>query len=135
MRIPDGPDEISPAANLLGRNVRDIDAESGVIRIDFEAKREFANRHGTVAGGFLAAMLDSATSAPALLAVSDGESVVTTDLRVSFDRPASVGRLTAHSRLVDQDARNVRSESELLDAEGRTVAHATAVFRIISRIG
>ena len=125
-------DTVSPAASLLGRSVLKITSESGVVELEYDAKPEFSNRHGTVAGGFLAAMLDSATSAPVLLLLDDGQTVVTTDLQVSFERPARVGRLSAVSRVLVRDAVEVRSESELRDPEGRVVARATATFRILS---
>jgi acyl-coenzyme A thioesterase PaaI-like protein len=53
--------EISPAAILLGREIVSVDTEAGEVRLRFLADRQFSNRHGTVQGGMLAAMLDSAT--------------------------------------------------------------------------
>jgi len=53
--------EVPPAAVLLGREVISVDAKSGEVQLRFLAHPQFANRHGTVQGGMLAAMLDSAT--------------------------------------------------------------------------
>ena len=53
--------EVPPAAVLLGCEVISVDAKSGEVQLRFLADRQFANRHGTVQGGMLAAMLDSAT--------------------------------------------------------------------------
>lgn len=49
-----------PGAQLLGREWIGFD-ESGQALIRFQAQSAFTNRHGTIQGGFLAAMLDSAT--------------------------------------------------------------------------
>jgi len=124
---------ITPAAELVGREVLEVDASTGIVRLAFLAKPEFANRHGTVSGGFLAAMLDSATAAPILAVLPDDLSVVTTDLRVSFERPAPLGRLFGVGRVSERKEREVLSEAELLDAEGHAVARATATFRIVRR--
>ena len=48
--------EVPPAAVLLGREVVSVDAKSGEVQLRFLADRQFANRHGTVQGGMLAAM-------------------------------------------------------------------------------
>ena len=77
-------DLITPAAELVGREVVDVDAGTGLVRLGFVAKPEFANRHGTVSGGFLAAMLDSTTAAPILAFLAQELSVVTTELKISF---------------------------------------------------
>jgi acyl-coenzyme A thioesterase PaaI-like protein len=60
-QVSDHANEISPAAVLLGREIVSVDTESGELRLRFLADRQFSNRHGTVQGGLLAAMLDSAT--------------------------------------------------------------------------
>ena len=52
--------EMPPAAQLLGREIVSVDPHSGEVKLRFAARTEFANRHGTVQGGMLAAMLDSA---------------------------------------------------------------------------
>jgi len=48
----------SPAAALLGRRVLGLAPESGDLRVEYRARPEFSNRHGTLSGGVLAAMLD-----------------------------------------------------------------------------
>jgi acyl-coenzyme A thioesterase PaaI-like protein len=56
--------EIPPAAALLGREVISVDASSGEVHLRFLADRQFANRHGTVHGGMLAAMLAPRPATP-----------------------------------------------------------------------
>lgn len=53
--------ETPPAALLLGRQIITVDPQSGEVHLRFFADPRFANRHGTVQGGMLAAMLNSAT--------------------------------------------------------------------------
>ena len=40
-----------PVAELLGREVIDVDTENGAATLRFLARPDFANRHGTVQGG------------------------------------------------------------------------------------
>ena len=126
-------DKITPGAKLVGREVLDVDSSTGVVRLAFLARPEFANRHGTVSGGFLAAMLDSATAAPILASLPADLTIVTTDLRVSFERPAPLGSLFGSGRVTERNDREVQSEAELSDPEGNAVARATATFRILRR--
>lgn len=126
-------DRITPGAKLVGREVLEVDSSTGVVRLAFLARPEFANRHGTVSGGFLAAMLDSATAAPALAFLPEDLTIVTTDLRVSFERPAPLGQLLGVGRVLEQNDREIHSEGELSDPEGNTVARGTATFRIVRR--
>jgi hypothetical protein len=53
--------EVPPAARLLGREIISVNAPPGEVQLRFLAHGHFANRHGTIQGGMLAAMLDSAT--------------------------------------------------------------------------
>ena len=59
--VPPHQQETAPGAAKQGREWVKFDAAAGAATLRFHMKPEFANRHGTVQGGFLAAMLDSAT--------------------------------------------------------------------------
>jgi uncharacterized protein (TIGR00369 family) len=124
---------VPPAGKLLGREVVEVDQEKGGAVLRFRAQPEFLNRHGTVQGGLLCAMLDSAT-ALALYAVLPADSTaLTANLNVSFLKPAKLGTFTATSRLVSRDERNAETVGELRDEDGVLVATATARLRIVWR--
>ena len=53
---------IPPAGKLLGRELVEVDQVKGGAVLRFRAPPEFLNRHGTVQGGMLCAMLDSSSS-------------------------------------------------------------------------
>src|SRR5580704_6626573 len=94
-----------PAAALLGREILAIDAQAQEIRLRYAARADFANRHGTVQGGFLAAMLDSATGMAVMLSLPPDQTAITTRLDVSYLKPARLGPLHATSRVVARDER------------------------------
>jgi uncharacterized protein (TIGR00369 family) len=125
--------EIPPAALLLGREIISVDARSGEVQLRFLADRQFANRHGTIQGGMLAAMLDSATGNAVMASLPQDRTAVTTRLDTTFVKPAALGPLTATARLVTQDEWSALAEAELVDSSGRVVARARAELRVRQR--
>ena len=118
---------------MLGREVVEIDQLNGGAVLRFRAQPEFLNRHGTVQGGILCAMLDSSTALALYAVLPAAETGLTANLNVSFLKPAKVGVFTATSRLVTRDERNAETVGELRDADGVLVATATARLRIVPR--
>jgi uncharacterized protein (TIGR00369 family) len=125
--------EVPPAAVLLGREVISVDAKSGEVQLRFLADPQFANRHGTVQGGMLAAMLDSATGNAVMASLPPERMVVTTRLDTTFVKPAALGPLTATARLARQNEESALAEAELFDSSGQIVARARAELRVRER--
>lgn len=125
--------EIPPAAKLLGREIVSVDRDSGEVTLRFTAKEEFANRHGTVQGGMLAAMLDSATGNAVMARLPSHLTAVTTRLDTQFLKMAALGPITATARLIRQDERNAEVQGELTDSNGIVVATARAELRLRAR--
>jgi uncharacterized protein (TIGR00369 family) len=122
-----------PAARLLSRDIVAVNTEEGGATVRYTARPEFLNRHGTVQGGFLAAMLDSATALGLFGVLPPELTAVTMNLNVTYLRPAKLGTFTAQSRLVSRDARHGEVSAELHDADGVVVASAIAKLRIVTR--
>ncbi len=124
---------MTPAARLLGRQWLACDRTTGVSRARFQAPPEFANRHGTVHGGFLAAMLDSAASLAILDTLPPDLSMVTARLDTEYLKPAPIGAFEASARIAARDERNVFIDAELAAPDGTIVARARATMRIVKR--
>ena len=122
-----------PVAELLGREVLSVDTDNGGATIGFTARPEFANRHGTVQGGLLAAMLDSATALALYTVLPADQTAVTVNLNVSFVKPGRIGGFVATSKLITRDHRYGETSGELHDSEGVLVATATAKLRSVPR--
>jgi hypothetical protein len=73
--------ELTPAARLLGREIVSVDGHAGTASLRFQAPVEFGNRHGTVHGGMIAAMLDLATSCAGAGGPAAGTHLLTMRLR------------------------------------------------------
>ena len=124
--------QLPPAAQLLGREVLRID-EDGTAHLRFFARPEFANRHGTVQGGLVSAMLDSATMTPLLAQLPEDRVALTVKLETEFLRPAPLTELHAKAWLMTRDEKNATTRGELSDLNGTVVATATAHIRIVPR--
>jgi len=125
-------DLLTPVARLLGREILRID-EDGTLHARFLARPEFANRHGTVQGGIVSAMLDSAVSAVLLAQLPDDLTSMTVRLETEFLRPAPLSVLHAKAWLMTRDERSATTRGELSAPDGTMVAAATAHLRILPR--
>jgi uncharacterized protein (TIGR00369 family) len=120
------------AAATLGLEFIDADVDAGTIELAFAATDDFANPTGNVLGAFQAAMLYD-TVGPALLATLEPDQFQSTlQLNVSFLRPVRPGRIIGKGRVVHRDGDLVFLEASLLDADGATIATATATARVIA---
>jgi len=126
--VKDGTAPLPPAAALLGWKA--LSLAPGHVRVQYTAREEFYNPHGTVQGGFLAAMLDDAMG-PALFSLLDSDSFAPTiEMKVSFLRPAYAGTLIAEGRVVHRTRRVAFMEGTLSAEDGVLVATATATALI-----
>lgn len=126
-------DEQPPAARTIGKQILRVDEASGDVHLKFIAREAFTNRHGTVGGGFLAAMLDSCAAAPLLAKLPKERTILTTELHVSFVAPAAAGDLHGWGRILTLGERDAESEAQVSTPEGEIVARATAKFRVVPR--
>jgi len=117
------------AADTLGIAFTHVDAAAGTITTTFQPRPEFTNPAGHIQGGFLAAMLDD-TMGPALAAtLGAGQFAPTLNLNVSFERPAKVGTITGHGRVLKRGSDVCYLAGELYQ-DGKRIASATATALI-----
>ncbi len=129
-RIAGGGIPLPPAAALLGWQL--LDFEPGHVRVSYSAREAFYNPHGTVQGGFIAAMLDDAMG-PALLTLLDGgEFAPTLEIKVNFLRPALAGVLMAEGRVIHRTRTLAFLEGALMTPDGHLLATASATARIVA---
>jgi uncharacterized protein (TIGR00369 family) len=121
-----------PAAETLGWELIGEDPAAGTIEIAFHPGKAFLNPHGTVQGGFVAAMLDD-TMGPALVSMTDGASIPSSiDMTVSFIRPVHPGRVIGKGRVVRLGRSLAFLEGELFDEAGELLARATSTARVVA---
>jgi uncharacterized protein (TIGR00369 family) len=115
-------------AERLG--ARAAHAEDGRATVRFDATDEHLNPAGTVHGGVLATLVDTAMGLAVRSATGDEDVPATSQLTVTYLRPGKPGRLTVTAQ--------VRTKGEHLtvcdaDAEqdGKDVVHAVATFALL----
>ena len=120
------------AAQTLGLEVIDVDVEAGEMELAFEAIEDWTNPTGNVLGAFIAAILYD-TIGPTLIATLEPDEFQSTlDLNVRYLRPTRPGRHVGKGRIVRRDGDLASLEASLANAEGETIATATATARVIS---
>src|SRR6266496_328564 len=115
----------SPALGWLQPVLVDLALDSAAIRLPY--RDEITNGSGTVHGGVLATLADTAV-AFALATNFDGKmGFATSDLTIHFLRRAR-GDVWARARIVKKGRRVNVGEVEIVDAEGREVARVLTGF-------
>ncbi|GGO76889.1 PaaI family thioesterase [Nocardioides deserti] len=132
MAMRDGLFPPAPIAETLG--MVDFDGEPGSISVALEPEHRHYNPLGTVHGGVISTMLDTAAGCSVHSTLTAGEGYTSLDLTVKFLRPATVesGRLRAVGRVVHRGRRTALAEAQLFDARDRLVAHATSSCMIFA---
>lgn len=132
MAMRDGLLPPAPIAETLG--MVGFDGEHGSIRVELDPELRHYNPLGTVHGGVISTLLDTAAGCSVHSTLAAGEGYTSLDLTVKFLRPATVesGRLTAIGKVIQRGRRTALAEAQLLDARGKLVAHATSSCMIFA---
>lgn len=109
------------------------EVERGRVVFVGEPSEEFYNPLGTVHGGWISMILDSALGCVVHTMLEAGQAYTTLELKVNFVRPvlANTGRVRAEALIVHLGGRIATSEARLVDARGRLLAHGTSTCLIM----
>jgi len=123
-----------PIMDTLG--VTDLRPEPGRVVVEMPAAAFHYNPLGTVHGGVLSTMLDTAAACAVHTTLAVGEQYTSVDLTVKFLRPVTVdsGLLTCEGTVIQRGRRTALAQAQLTDQAGRLVAHATSTCMIM-RVG
>ena len=121
-----------PVARLLGFEIEQV--SEGLVTFAFEPAEFHYNPLGTVHGGILTTVLDSAMGCAVHSRLRAGLTYTTLELKVSFLRPVRVttGRVRGEGKIVHLGARVATAEAHLVDAGGALYAHGTSTCLISS---
>ena len=125
-------DETGPGgfAQRLGVEVQQ--ADDGSARILFEARDEHLNPAGTLHGGVLATLVDTAMGTAVRSATDDGDVPATSQLTVTYLRPGKPGPLEVTARLRTKGEHLTVCEADV-EQDGRSLVHAVATFALLHR--
>ena len=118
-------------AELLG--MRPVHVELGTVTFACDADPRFANPMGTVHGGIIATLLDSALGCAVQTMLPEGAAYTTLSLEVKYLRglPLDAGELRATGNVVHAGRRQATAEGELTDVAGRLYATATTTCLVL----
>jgi uncharacterized protein (TIGR00369 family) len=111
-----------------------LEAEEGSVTVRLDPKEFHYNPLGTVHGGVIATLLDTAAACSVHTTLPAGVGYTSLDLNVKFLRPVTIasGMLTCRGEVLQRGRRTALAEARLTDAEGRLLAHATSTCLIFS---
>ena len=113
-----------PVAELLG--IRLVSIGDGEVVFEMDVKPEHANPMGTLQGGVICALADAAMGMAYASRLEDGESFTTLELKANYLRQVTGGTLVATGRVLHAGRTIGLASCDVVDAEGRKVAHATS---------
>ncbi|HEU4348125.1 MAG TPA: PaaI family thioesterase [Actinoplanes sp.] len=119
-----------PVMNLI--DIAGMEVEEGSVTIHLDPQEFHYNPLGSVHGGVLSTLLDTAAACSVHSTLPAGVGYTSLDLNVKFLRPVTVasGRITCRGSVLQRGRRTALAEARLTDAAGRLVAHATTTCMI-----
>ena len=113
-----------PVAELLG--LRLVSVADGEVVFELDVRPEHANPMGTIQGGVICALADAAMGLAYATRLEDAESFTTLELKTNYLRQVRDGTLVATGRVVHAGRTIGLTSCDVVDGEGRKVAHATS---------
>lgn len=112
--------------------VRSDSGEQGRARLELEAGEEHLNPAGTVHGGVLATLVDTAMALAARTTADEGEVPATSQLTIAYLSPGRPGRMVARAQVRTRGEHLLVCDADV-EQDGRTLVHAVASFAVLQR--
>ena len=103
----------------------------GAARVRFDVREEHLNAAGTLHGGVLATLVDTAMGA-AVRSTTDDDVPATSQLTVTYLRPGGTGPLEVSARVRTRGEHLTVCDAEV-EQDGRGLVHAVATFALLQR--
>ena len=125
--ISSGETPVPPVAQMLGMDLVEVEGE-GRVTVYLTPQEFHYNPLGSVHGGVLATLLDTATGCAVHSTLPEGVGYTSVDLSTKFLRPVTIksGRLRCEGSVLSRGRRTALAQATITDAAGRLVAHATS---------
>ena len=120
-----------PFADLIGFSVSD--RNEGYCETLLEIQDKHRNPHGVVHGAVIYALADTGMGGALTSKLDEGQICSTIEIKINYFRPGVSGRISCHTRIVNQGKRTAVLESDVLDDQERLIARAMGTFMILER--
>lgn len=118
-----------PVADLVGFHL--VSFGDGKARFEMEAGTQHHNPMGTVHGGILCTLADSAMGYAFASTLGPGESFTTLELKINYLRPVFEGWLTAVANVVHRGKTVGLVDCDVTNGEGKLVARASSTCSVL----
>lgn len=118
----------TPYYRTISMELMKLDRKGAVARI--RSGRKHRNPWGTVHGGALASLADSASGLSTVPHLRDGETIMTTSLQIDYFAPAVKGDVIARAKMVHRSKRLARAEAVIEDGQKNLIAKGHATYMI-----
>ncbi|WP_433158894.1 PaaI family thioesterase [Kribbella sp. CA-247076] len=126
----DGKLPVPPILQLVGGT--GIEVEEGKVTVLMPVAEFHYNPLGTVHGGIIATLLDTAAGCTVHSTLPAGVGYTSLDLMTRFIKPVTVasGLLRCEGGIINRGRRTAAAEARLFDERGTLLAHATSTCLI-----
>ena len=108
------------------------DAGDGSASLEMEVGEEHLNPAGTVHGGVLATLVDTAMGLAARTTTEDGEVPATSQLSIAYLAPGKPGRLAVRAQVRTRGEHLLVCDADV-EQDGTPLVHAVASFALLQR--
>jgi uncharacterized protein (TIGR00369 family) len=111
-----------------------VEAESGRVVFEATPSKRFYYPLGTVHGGWISTLLDSAMGCAVHSVLKPGQAYTTVDMTVNFVRPVfeKTGKLRCEGKLIHAGGRVATAEGRVWDGAGTLIAHGSETCLIMA---
>ncbi len=111
-----------------------VEVGDGYAVFEGETGPHLLNPLGTVHGGWVLTLIDSATGCAAHSLLPAGFGITTIETKANFTRPIyqDTGRVRAEARVVVRGRQIITAESRVVDANGRVLAHGSSTVMVVA---
>ena len=109
-----------------------VEVERGRVVFGGHPKLAFSNPLGTIHGGYLATLLDSAMACAVHTTLEAGKGCTSLEFKINFVRPVfeSTGFLRTEGNIINVGRQIATSEGKITDENGKLYAHGTTTLMI-----
>jgi len=130
-QMQSGVHPAAPFAEVIG--MRLVEASAGRVVFDADPSARFYNPLGTVHGGWLASLLDSAMGCAVHSMLQAGQGFTTVEMKVNYVRPVleQTGTVRCAGSVIHFGGRIATSEGRIVDGAGKLIAHGVETCMIV----
>jgi uncharacterized protein (TIGR00369 family) len=122
---------MSPAIQLIGGDIIEIDQKAGEVRMSFNITEDFCHSKVIVQGGYVTAMLDACMAHATSTHSGLSKSASTLELKVSFLAASNPGKFRGVGRVVRMGRSIAYAEASLFNESEVEVARASSTIKLI----